>query len=141
MENQAGLKWYQKQTGIIILLIIFFPIGLYQMWKNNLWSKKTRWIVTIALIVLIGLGQNGKKTTYSSSDSSSSNEISLDEAVSIAQEKAMGSGQCQFADVYKSVENESGNYGILLSCGGGPKNYILYEINKQGEVMSADFTD
>lgn len=141
MENQAGLKWYQKQTGIIILLIIFFPIGLYQMWKNNLWSKKTRWIVTITLIVLIGLGQNGKKTTYSYSDSSSSTEISLDEAVSIAQEKAMGSGQCQFADVYKSVENESGNYGILLSCGGGPKNYILYEINKQGEVMSADFTD
>lgn len=141
MENQAELKWYQKQTGIIILLIILFPIGLYQMWKNNLWSKKTRWIVTIALIVLIGLGQNGKKTTYSSSVSSSSTEISLDEAVSIAQEKAMGSGQCQFADVYKSVENESGNYGILLSCGGGPKNYILYEINKQGEVMSADFTD
>ena len=91
--------------------------------------------------MLIGLGQNGKKTTYSSSDSSSSTEISLDEAVSIAQEKAMGSGQCQFVDVYKSVENESGNYGILLSCGGGPKNYILYEINKQGEVMSADFTD
>jgi hypothetical protein len=141
MENKTELKWFQKQSGIIILLIIFFPVGLYLMWKNNLWTKKTRWIVTIALLVIVVLGQNGKTTSSSSSSNSSTGEISLDEAVSIAQEKAMGSGHCQFADVYKSVENESGNYGILLSCGGGPKNYILYEINKQGEVMSADFTD
>jgi len=138
MENQSELKWYQKQSGIIILLIIFFPIGLYQMWKNKLWSKGIRWGVTVSFIILAIVANSGKN---SSSSSSSSGEISLSEAVDIALEKAEGSGACQFSDVYKSVENDSGNYGILLSCGGGPKDYLLYEINKSGEVMSAEFTD
>jgi hypothetical protein len=137
MENQTELKWFQKQTGIIILLILFFPVGLYLMWKNQLWTKKTRWIVSGVLAVLV-IANYGKQPM---SSSSSSREISLSEAVDIAKQKASGSGKCQFSDVYKSVENESGNYGILLSCAGGPKDYILYEINKKGEVMSAKFTN
>lgn len=58
MENQTELKWYQKPTGVIILLIFLFPVGLYLMWKNELWTKKTRWIVTgvLALIVIAGPG-------------------------------------------------------------------------------------
>ena len=138
MENQTELKWFQKQTGVIILLILFFPVGLYLMWKNQLWTKKTRWIVSgvIAVLVIANYGKQPKSSSYSSS-----REISLSEAVSIAKQKASGSGKCQFSDVYKSVENENGNYGILLNCGGGPKDYILYEINKKGEVMSAKFTN
>jgi hypothetical protein len=58
MENQTDLKWHQKPKSIIILLILFFPVGLYYMWKNNLWSKKTRWIVT-AICSLILIGQLG----------------------------------------------------------------------------------
>lgn len=71
MENQE-LKWYQKPKGVIILLILFFPIGLYQMWKNELWSKSTRWIVTV-LLVVIALGNAGKNNSSVSSSSDSSN--------------------------------------------------------------------
>jgi hypothetical protein len=60
MENQTELKWHQKPTSIIILLVLFFPVGLYYMWKNNLWSKKTRWIVT-GICSLIVIGQFGSK--------------------------------------------------------------------------------
>ena len=51
---------YQKTTGIIILLIIFFPIGLYLMWNNKLWTKQTRWIVTgiFTVIVVANAGKN-----------------------------------------------------------------------------------
>ena len=67
MENQTELKWYQKPTGIIILLIVFFPVGLFLMWKNEIWTKKTRWIVTGAIALLFiasaggDSGLNGKK--------------------------------------------------------------------------------
>jgi len=60
MEIQTETKWYQKPTGVIILLIIFFPVGLYLMWKNDMWTKKTRWIVTAGIAVLILAGGNDK---------------------------------------------------------------------------------
>jgi hypothetical protein len=69
MENQTELKWYQKPAGVIILLIFFFPVGLYLMWKNELWSKQTRWIVTglLALVVIANAG-NDKNSNYSFSN-------------------------------------------------------------------------
>jgi hypothetical protein len=60
MENQTELKWYQKPNGVIILLIIFFPVGLYLMWKNELWTKKSRLIVTsvFAVMIIANTGNN-----------------------------------------------------------------------------------
>ncbi len=60
MVNQTDIKWYQKPTGVIILIIFFFPIGLYLMWKNKLWTKQTRWIVTgiFAVLVVANAGKN-----------------------------------------------------------------------------------
>ena len=46
MENQTELKWYQKPISVIILLIFFFPVGLYLMWKYEVWSKTARWIIS-----------------------------------------------------------------------------------------------
>ena len=72
MENQTELKWYQKPTGVIILLIIFFPVGLYQMWKNELWTKKTRWIATgvVAVMLIANSGNNNSGVSNSSNSSS-----------------------------------------------------------------------
>ena len=70
MENQTELKWFQKQTGVIILLILFFPVGLYLMWKNQLWTKKTRWIVSGVIAVLV-IANYGKQPMSSFSSSSS----------------------------------------------------------------------
>lgn len=85
MENK--LDWKSDPNKIIKLLIIFFPLGLYYMWKNELWSfetrvkislifpplglylmwknklwsKKTRWIVTVVSIILISAGGGENK--------------------------------------------------------------------------------
>ena len=78
MENQTELKWYQKPKGVIILLIFFFPVGLYQMWKNELWTKKTRWIATgvVAVMLIANSGNNNSGVSNSSSNSSSSSSSS-----------------------------------------------------------------
>ena len=84
MENHKQLKWYQKPTAVIILLIFFFPVGLYLMWKNELWTKKTRWIVTgiVAVMVIINSGNNNSGISNSSSSSSSSSGSSASEETS-----------------------------------------------------------
>ena len=47
METSVKQKWNQKPLYIILLLIFFFPIGIYFMWKNKVFSVKVRWIVSV----------------------------------------------------------------------------------------------
>lgn len=39
-------KWYHTQVGIGLLLLLFFPAGLYLMWKYTNWHRKVKWGVT-----------------------------------------------------------------------------------------------
>lgn len=79
MENQTTLKWYQKPTAVILFLIFFFPVGLYLMWKNEMWSKTARWIVTGVFALAVIANANGNKSSNSSNnDSSPANDASLE---------------------------------------------------------------
>ncbi len=44
-------KWYEKTPAIVLLLIFFFPVGLYLMWKYTKWAKG----VKIGVSVLAGI--------------------------------------------------------------------------------------
>ena len=54
--QQNNKKWHEKTGRIIFFLIVFFPIGLFLMWKSN-WKKAPKIIVSalygIALIAYI----------------------------------------------------------------------------------------
>ena len=68
MENEQIVnkkKWYQTSAGIIALLILFFPAGLYLMWKYADWNRKAKWIVTggVVILFLISSAQNSSKNT------------------------------------------------------------------------------
>ncbi len=65
-------KWYNNKILTNLLLIIFFPIGLYALWKSQTIAKwwKITATVLIALIVIANLGNDNK--------SSSNNSISTD---------------------------------------------------------------
>lgn len=47
------VKWYRKPWGIILLLLLFFPIGLYLLWTYPEWSKKSKWIITGVTVVYV----------------------------------------------------------------------------------------
>jgi hypothetical protein len=38
--------WYKRDFGIILLLIFFWPVGLYLMWKYSKWSTPVKWTLT-----------------------------------------------------------------------------------------------
>lgn len=63
MENSNQLNWYQKPMTVILFLIFFFPVGLYLMWKNALWSKQTRWIISSLFALLVLVNANIVNTT------------------------------------------------------------------------------
>ncbi len=57
--------WYDKTWLVIVLCIIFFPVGLYALWKNSSISKgwKIGITVLISLIVIANISSNVKTTT------------------------------------------------------------------------------
>jgi hypothetical protein len=67
------MKWTEKPSSIILLIILFFPLGIYLMWKNDVFSKRNRVIVTsvFGIIFLSILG--------GSESNSTDNEILLNE--------------------------------------------------------------
>ena len=80
MENQ-NLQWYQKKGGVIVLLLLFFPAGLYLMWKHsNYWPKKTKILITVAVLIFAGIGLNNPSASessisYSSTSNSEASEL------------------------------------------------------------------
>lgn len=79
MENSTTTsKWYDKTWLVIVLCIIFFPVGLYALWKNQSIAKgwKIGITVVIALIVIASLGDDKKTSNSSNSASSNSTENS-----------------------------------------------------------------
>lgn len=67
MENvpTSHKKWYQKSVGIIALLILFFPAGLYLMWKYSGWNKIAMWLITgfFGLMILGSMASGDSKTS------------------------------------------------------------------------------
>lgn len=77
METTSD-KWYKKTWAIIIALVLFFPAGLFLMWKYTSWNKPLKWIVTgvFALIVLGGIASdNSQPTPKTTTEAVSNNNI------------------------------------------------------------------
>lgn len=64
-SHSSNSAWYEKTGLVVLLCIIFFPIGLYALWKNSSIAKGWKIAVTalIAIILIVNIGGDDKKTT------------------------------------------------------------------------------
>lgn len=63
-----------KNWIVVLLLIVFFPVGLYLMWARTNWKKNVKIVVTIFIAVLFIIGasssaKNGSKDNANSTTS------------------------------------------------------------------------
>jgi hypothetical protein len=72
---KSQLKWYETDSPILTvgLLCLFFPLGLWSMWRYTRWSRKTKMIVTAIISTLIlahGVrsGKQGVQVTQASTE-------------------------------------------------------------------------
>ncbi len=84
--NGPGKKWYQKTGWIILLLILFFPVGLFLMWKYTNWKKPIKGIITALILIIAFSGLSSEPKLEQISLSGNINELetyNINEAVSL----------------------------------------------------------
>ncbi|MDR0513777.1 MAG: hypothetical protein LBG81_01270 [Coriobacteriaceae bacterium] len=52
-EKEMNKRWYHRTAGIVLLLFLFFPVGLYLMWKYATWPKAVKVIITMGFVVAV----------------------------------------------------------------------------------------
>ena len=45
--------FWANPVVVVLALLIFFPAGLFLMWRNRLWNKPARWVITAAVAILV----------------------------------------------------------------------------------------
>lgn len=83
-QNQNEEKWYDKTWLAVLLVILFFPVGFYALFKSKKRSPLIKGIVTVLFLVLfiIAIRQPSKKETSLATTSKSSYEKLAEVAVS-----------------------------------------------------------
>ena len=61
MNEVQKTAWYEKTGLLVILLIVFFPAGLYGVWKNARFTTKTKGIITgvVAVVFIVAITSGG----------------------------------------------------------------------------------
>lgn len=70
MEQIQSKKWYDNKFIVHLLLIIFFPVGLYALWKTDTIAKwwKITATVLVAIFVIAYLGDSNTTDLSSSAE-------------------------------------------------------------------------
>jgi competence protein ComEC len=60
MSKEPKPPWWQHEAAIALALILFFPLGIYLMWKHAPWRNRFKWVWSVlaplvALVVLAGV--------------------------------------------------------------------------------------
>jgi hypothetical protein len=63
VAGKTNVPWYRNPKYIIPLVLICFPAGVFLVWKQPQWSKRTKWIWTGAgaLVLMIAMIHNAQE--------------------------------------------------------------------------------
>ena len=80
--------WYKRTWGIILMLIVFFPIGLYLLWRYSKWNTTVKGVVTgiVSLFVIAAMAGNGNDNKEPEPDRSMPSQLVTEETTEASSE-------------------------------------------------------
>lgn len=117
--------WYHSNVGIVVLLILFFPVGLYLMWKYANWNKRIKLGISGFFLILLIVGALSPDSKKAESPSSSATSQPNQASVSAAEPKStqpstptvVEPDKLLYEIIEKKEESNLVNYKILISSG------------------------
>lgn len=101
---ELSKKWYEKTWAVLLLLILFFPVGLYLMWKYTDWHKG----IKIGISVFFGLYLLITMAKMPSTESALT-EAEKKELQELRQEKNAQKDKQEVTDTKNSEDENSNN--------------------------------
>lgn len=88
-KDPNNKPFYQKNWFIILTLIIFFPVGLFLMWKYSNWHKAAKIIVTslFCLIIVFGIIDDSEEPISSQTASQQKSDKEINDKKTIKDDK------------------------------------------------------
>jgi hypothetical protein len=84
-NNQEFNVWYEKTWIVVVLCIVFFPVGLYALWKNSTISQGWKIGITafFAFVVILNITKNNKTATKSPTEAQSTEAQSTEKKLDV----------------------------------------------------------
>jgi hypothetical protein len=130
MENQEQKKWFDKTWLVVVLLFVFFPVGLYGLWNNK--SIAQGWKIGITglfAILIIYNVSDGNKSAKSKSSASDTIAV-VDTASSTTDEVASKPAEPQNWSYDESVDKMTSSKSMYASC--ASTNQLNFEFPYDG---------
>ena len=68
------MKFYEKDWFVILMLILFFPVGLFLMWKYSKWHKTAKIIISVFFAVMV-IFSNGSEESKNVETKNTNSEV------------------------------------------------------------------
>ena len=56
------MRFYEKDWFVILMLILFFPVGLFLMWKYSKWHKTAKIIISVFFAIMVIFSDGSKES-------------------------------------------------------------------------------
>jgi len=106
MEQNQTKKWYDNKFVVHLLLVIFFPVGLYALWKTDTIAKwwKITATVLIGLIVIANLGDDNTSSENSTTEKST---IQKEPEIQFTQAQKDSIAKVEKAELYEQRKSQT----------------------------------
>ena len=154
-HNGDDEKWYQKTGWIIALLILFFPAGLFLMWKYSNWKKTVKCTITALILIcaVIGVTTPSKlKQITLSADTTAAYDINQDIVISITTDpydyevsekdfKITGGKIKSDGNSFIFSSSQAGSYKVYAEHNGIKSNELTLKVEDKAAIAAKEAED
>lgn len=147
-NSTSEQKWYNKTWIVIILCIVFFPLGLYALWKNSSlgvgWKIGVTAFIVLAVIASMTKQKNDDKST-SNPTPLSSETTAIESGKEIEIEKEEPKSIWTYTEDEDEMSGQKRYFGTCVSTnqiefefpynGGSTFNLIIRNMGQGNEVI------
>jgi hypothetical protein len=114
-QEKRKLAWYETDSPLLIvgLLIIFFPLGLWSMWRYTSWSLKTKGIITSAVVLLALISSRNSSPSPTTTTTQSS--AIADNCLNASESSIQGMSWGEIDTYKKQLKQQSGKSCVLFT--------------------------
>ena len=143
-------KWHEKTGWIIFFLIVFFPIGLFLMWKSN-WKKAPKIIVSAlyGLAVIAYIASPKLESVTLSADTEQIYDINSEISIEVSTEPEnyslsessfnISGGQIiEKEGAFVFSASKEGEYTVSVGSGNVDSNKLTFSIEDKAAIAKAN---